>query len=48
MTIGEVRAGGGELALARLADVGLQATPGGIQLQEGVLDEVTLRHGLTG
>jgi hypothetical protein len=46
--IGEVRAGRGELPLAGFAHAGVQAAPSGIDLQEGVLDEMTLRHGQTG
>ena len=40
----EVLAGGEELALVRRALGGVQPAPGGVDLQEGVLDEVTLRH----
>jgi hypothetical protein len=41
---GEVLAGGEELALVGGALVVLQAPPGGVHLEERVLDEVTLGH----
>jgi hypothetical protein len=40
----EVLAGGRELALVARAIVGLQPPPGGIDLQERVLDELSLGH----
>ena len=41
----EVLAGGGELALVGRALLVGQAAPGRIDLQEGVLDDVSLGHG---
>ena len=40
----EVLAGGEELLLVAPARVGVEAAPGRIDLQEGVLDEVTVGH----
>ena len=40
----EVLAGGEELLLVARARVGVQAAPGRIDLQEGVLDEVAVGH----
>ena len=45
MVLAEVLAGGDELALVLVALLVGQAPPGGIDLQERVLDEVTSRHG---
>ena len=43
-SVGEVLAGGEELALVGRPPVGVQPPPGRIDLQEGVLDEVALGH----
>ena len=42
--VGEVLAGGDELALVRGAPLVVEPAPGRIDLQEGVLDEMPYRH----
>ena len=44
VAVGEVLAGGHQLALVLGAALGVQAPPGGVDLQERVLDEVTGAH----
>ena len=44
VAVGEVLAGGDELALVLLALLGVQAAPGRVELEERVLDEVARAH----
>ncbi len=46
VTVGEVLAGGDQLALVLCALLGVEPPPGGVELDEAVLDEMPSAHAL--